>query len=272
METTQKITEIRCLKLMVAFGLVIAAIGVGVVVSHNLVWGMRGIAGVLGLALLVLVGWRLTKHPEALYGLMLGVNALAPAFQIAGETSLVRDGLKAVGYGIALLLIALALSRVLRRPARLQLVPADLFVIGLLGWQLLALFEAESLRNTIVGASANILVILTCTYGLRILLQERPQAGERFLVFWHLTGLLVAGMGLLLIVTGPVQIGPFQFENSGLRQGLPYVSSIFSNPNAVGCFTYIGLIATYGMWRRLHKRKIRLYLLLSSIVMGGGYC
>ena len=260
----QKSAKVQSTGLVIALGMTIIVVGIAVAVAINPMFGVWGAIAVLALVLLARVAWWLRKHLEWLYSLMLWSDVLARAFLIEGEATLVRDGLKAVGYGIAMVLVVLALSRVLRRPATLQLVPADLFLVSLLGWQFLALFEAENLRNTLVGAFANTLVILTCVYGLRIFLRERPQVGERFLVFWHLTGLFVAGAGMILIVTGPIQIGPFQFGDYEIRNGLPYMSSIFDWTNAVGTFTYIGLVATYVLWRRSHK----LYLLLSGIVIG----
>lgn len=249
------------------FGL---AVIVGVVAALTPTSIVIGAITLVGIVFLAKSFYWLRRRPEWFYGVLLGAIALAPIFQIDGQATPMRDLMIIIGYIDATLLTVVFLIKVMKNPSKLKIVlPIDFFLLSLLGWQFLALLRAENLRNTLVAAIANGLIIMSCVYGLRILLQERPGAGKSILLFWNLIGFFVAGAGMLLIVTGPLQIGVFQYGDYQLRAGLPYMSSVLNDTNAVGNLIYVSLIATYALWRGACSRRLKLYLLISGIVMGG---
>jgi lipid-A-disaccharide synthase-like uncharacterized protein len=247
------------------------ALGLAIIVGATVAFAPTLI--VIGMGVIVFsvrVFYWLRNRQEWLYGVLLGATALAPMFQIDGQATLVRDLVVLVGYSSAALLTVIFFIKVMNRPSRLKIIlPIDFCLLCLLGWQFLSLFRAVNLRNTLVAAMANVLIVLSCVYGLRMLLQEKPEAGKSLLVFENFLGFFVAVTGMLLIVMGPVQIGPFYYGNYQLRSGLPYMTSVFDNPNTFGNLVYISLIATYALWRDACSRWLRLYLLISGVVMSG---
>ncbi len=242
---------------------------IGVLMGLKPTVGVLGIGSIAAVIFLAKILPWLIKRREWLYGLLLCTTALAPIFQIDKQATSMRNLTIGIGYMSAMLLVVVFLLKVVRNPAKLEIVPAiDVFLISLMGWQFLSLLRAENIRNTLVAALANVLIIISCVYGLRVFLRERPELGKVILFVWHLIGLFVAVIGLLLIFIGPIQIGAFEYGNYELRSGLPYVASILNDTNAVGNLTYLALIATYTLWIGTQRRRVKLYLLFTGILIG----
>ena len=219
-----------------------------------------GIVGLFWVSLLFL------RHPSWLYGAMLWAIAIAPMFQLNGGDTPVSDAIRLLAYGLALIIILVAIYWTLKRPQDLILIPADAIIVLLLLWQFISLLVTDQPAITSTIAIANMLAILSCTLSLRLFVIRNYITGKEILVFLHLLAISVTVLGLLLLLSGPVTIGPFVFGNYALRSGFPIIS-IYPHGNTLGGRLFVGLIATCGLWRISESRKGRIYYFASAAIM-----